>query len=60
MGFPTFSDDEWRDRALTAEQDIDLIRSDIREFQEWLAAPDRGPVIFRSEVTEKLDEILCV
>lgn len=65
MGYPKFSSDdeeerdEWRGRAITAEQDLDLVRRDIRELQAWLKEPVRGTVIFRSEVVDLLDQILA-
>lgn len=49
---------EYIDRALCAEQDLTEIRTGIYDFVEWLREPDRGPVIFRSEVVERLMTIL--
>ena len=45
--------------AFTPElEDIQYIRASLKEFIEWLNAPTRGPVIFRSEVIERLSAIL--
>jgi hypothetical protein len=71
MGYPSYPDSEpepitdvddayeWRDRALATESDLDALRIDLRDFIAWLESPDRGPVIFRSEVVERLNQILA-
>lgn len=65
MGYPTYrhkgeseSGDEYRDRANAAEADLFNTRSELWEFIQWLSDGTRGPVIFRSEVVERLSQIL--
>jgi hypothetical protein len=50
---------EWRDRADAAEADVIYLRRCLSEYVQWLASPDRGPVIFRFEVAARLREILA-
>jgi hypothetical protein len=50
---------EWRDRADAAENDVIYLRRCLSEYIKWLADPIRGTVIFRSEVIERLKEILA-
>lgn len=59
--FITDADDayEWKDTAITNGQDLTAIRRDLREYVKWLADPVRGTVIFRSEVIERLKQILA-
>jgi hypothetical protein len=47
-------------RADLAEDELTAIRNGIRELQNWLKNPVRGPIIFRSEVVEHLDQILAL
>lgn len=47
-------------RADVAEDELSAIRRGIREYQEWLRNPVRGPIIFRSEVIERLSQILAL
>lgn len=48
----------WADRASAAEQDVIDMRQSMRDYIAWLKEPTRGPVIFRSEVVERLEAIL--
>jgi hypothetical protein len=50
--------EEWRDRAEAAEQELASLRVGIRELIRWLKAPIRGPIVFRDEVAGLLREIL--
>lgn len=68
MGNPSFPDNEpehvdadceWKDTAIANGQDLSALRRDLREFIAWLNEPTRGPVIFRSEVVERLSQILA-
>jgi hypothetical protein len=47
-------------RADCAEDELTALRKEIREYQAWLSNPVRGPITFRSEVVERLDEILAL
>lgn len=68
MGYPSYPDSEpehdgdgceWIARAELAEQEYALVRAELQGFIQWLAEPTRGPVIFRSEVVERLCQILA-
>jgi hypothetical protein len=47
-------------RADLAEDELTAVRNGIRELQNWLREPVRGPIIFRAEVVERLSEILAL
>lgn len=51
---------EYEDRAYACEDELSALRRALWEYQEWLASPTRGPVIFRAEVIERLSEILAL
>lgn len=62
MSYPRSTSEDPREteaRAIAAEDELTALRRDIREFQKWLSEPIRGPIIFRSEVVEHLDQILA-